>query len=276
MRQSTYTTANGTVLDVSGRDGIALASVDALGWDYSHSGALPSRDERKLSGELSFTRRADKAKANLMMELLALDLDAGTPGTWEVDGWKLDCYILTADAPSYTNANRLLTVSIFAPDPIWRRETRYEFMPASGTSSDMGGFDYEHDFPHDYGSTARGSKLEVASIAPCDFRLTIYGYAAKPSIYIGGNRYGVDVTVPAGGLLVIDSTKKRSMKGDSVVLSDRYGNSQDVFAKRVRGAEGSGSYIYERIKHGSHDVTWDQGWGFSLDLIERAVALPWT
>ena len=75
---------------------------------------------------------------------------------------------------------------------------------------------------------------------------------------------------------MIDSTKKRSMKGDSVVLSDRYGNSQDVFAKRVRGAEGSGSYIYERIKHGSHDVTWDQGWGFSLDLIERAVALPWT
>ena len=66
------------------------------------------------------------------------------------------------------------------------------------------------------------------------------------------------------------------MKGDSVVLSDRYGNSQDVFAKRVRGAEGSGSYIYERIKHGTHDVTWDQGWGFSLDLIERAVALPWT
>ena len=79
-----------------------------------------------LSGELSFTRRADKAKANLMMELLALDLDAGTPGVREVDGWKLDCYILTADAPSYTSANRLLSVSIFAPDPIWRRETRYE------------------------------------------------------------------------------------------------------------------------------------------------------
>ena len=84
------------------------------------------------------------------------------------------------------------------------------------------------------------------------------------------------MTVPEGGLLVIDSTKKRSMKGDSVVLSDRFGNAQDVFSKRVRGAEGGGSYIYERIPHGTHDVTWDQGWGFSLDLIERSVAIPWT
>ena len=67
MRQSAYTTANGTVFDVSGREGIALASVAALGWDYAHSGALPSRDERKMSGKLGFTRRADKAKANLMM-----------------------------------------------------------------------------------------------------------------------------------------------------------------------------------------------------------------
>lgn len=276
MIRSTYTTANGTVFDVSGRDGIALSSVGALGWETTHSDGIPAREARKLTGQLSFTFRADRAKANLLMELCALDIDDQTPGTWEVDGWKLDCYIAAATASSYGNRNRLLAVDLLAPDPVWRRETRFEFKPSSGTASDIGGFDYPHDYPHDYGSASRGSKLHVASVAPCDFRLTIYGYAAKPSIYIGGNRYGVDVTVPAGGLLVIDSTKKRSMKGDSVVLSDRYGNSQDVFAKRVRGAEGSGSYIYERIEHGTHDVTWDQGWGFSLDLIERAVALPWT
>ncbi len=273
---ATYTTSDGTVYDVSGRKGMLLVTSAALGWERTYTSAGFDGTERKLSGSLAFADASHMAEANDLMARCALDMDNFTPGTLEVDGWKLRCFIASASATTATPMQRTWDVDLVAPDPTWYRETRYEFMPASGTSSDMGGIDHEYDFPHDYGSTARGWKLEVASIAPCDFRLTIYGYAAKPSIYIGGNRYGADVTVPAGGLLVIDSTKKRSMKGDSVVLSDRYGNSQDVFAKRVRGAEGSGSYIYERIKHGTHDVTWDQGWGFSLDLIERAVAIPWT
>lgn len=276
MRQSTYTTSDGTVFDVSGREGIALASSGPYGWEYASSSAAPSRDVRKISGELAFATRADHGKANLLMELCALDMDNETPGTWEVDSWKLECYVLSADASSYADRNRRLTVSILVPDPIWRRETHYEFMPASGSSSEIGGFDYELDYPFDYGGVASSSELAVSTVAPCDFRLTVYGYAAKPSVYIAGNRYGVDVTVPAGGLLVIDSAKKASMRGDSVVLYDKYGNSQDVFSKRVKGAEGSGSYIFERIPKGSHDVTWDQGWGFSLDLIERRAALPWT
>lgn len=276
MRTSTYTTSDGTSFDVSGRSGIALASKGPFGWEYSSSDGAPSRSERKISAELGFATRADREQASRLMELCALDMDNATPGTWEVDGWSLDCYLLTADAASYATSNRKLSVSILAPDPVWRRETHYEFMPASGSGSDIGGYDYEHDYPHDYGALAQSASLDVAAIAPCDFRLTVYGYATKPSIYLAGNRYGVDVTVPSGGLLVIDSTKKRSMKGDSVVLYDKFGNAQDVFSKRVRGAEGSGSYIYERISHGSHEVTWDQGWGFSLDLIERRAALPWT
>lgn len=276
MSQSTYTTSDGTVFDVSWRKGAKLFSQDALGWAYTESDGRPQRAARTLSAQLVLSPRASRSDANGLMERCALDMDANTPGVWEVNGWKLDCYVLSATALSMHDVDRCYTVELYAPDPIWRREIRLEFMPSSGTLSDIGGIDHEYDFPHDYGSTARGSKLEVASIAPCDFRLTIYGHAAKPSIYIGGNRYGVDVTVPAGGLLIIDSTKKRSMKGDSVVLYDKFGNSQDVFSKRVRGAENSGSYIYQRISHGTHDVTWDQGWGFSLDLIERSVAIPWT
>lgn len=276
MRSSTYTTSDGTAFDVSGREGIALASAGPFGWEYSSSSGIPSRDVRKISAELGIATRADHDRANRLMELCALDMDNNTPGTWEVDGWKLECYLLSADASSYAYRNRRLTVSILAPDPVWRRETHYEFMPASGSSSEIGGFDYETDYPFDYGGEASSSELTVSAIAPCDFRLTVYGYAAKPSVYIAGNRYGVDVTVPSGGLLVIDSAKKRSMKGDSVVLYDKYGNAQDVFPKRVKGAEGSGSYIFERIPSGAHDVTWDQGWGFSLDLIERRAALPWT
>lgn len=276
MRSSTYTTANGTVFDVSGRNGISLASLGALGWEYAHSSGLPSRDARKMSGSLSFTFRADRSKANMLMGLCACDLDAGTPGVWEVDGWKLECYLLAASAPSYSGRNRLFSVDILAPDPVWRHETRIEFVPQSGSAMEVGGYDFEHDFPYDLGGEAHGQKLDVAAAAPCDFRLTVYGYAAKPNVIIGGNRYGVDVVVPEGGILVVDSTRKKSMKGDSVVLYDKYGNGQDVFPKRVKGAEGSGSYIFERIARGTHDVTWDQGWGFTLDLIERAVALPWT
>lgn len=276
MRKSTYTTSNGTVFDVSNRSGMTLNAVGSVGWQYSESDGLPYRAQRTLDGDLVIKSMASKDQANRLMELCALDMDNGTPGTWEVGGWKLECYLLTAEASSLRRVDRCFTVSILAPDPVWRRETHYEFMPASGSSSEIGGFDYEFDYPFDYGGEASSSELTVSAIAPCDFRLTVYGYAAKPSVYIAGNRYGVDVTVPSGGLLVVDSAKKRSMKGDSVVLYDKYGNAQDVFSKRVKGAEGSGSYVFERIPNGTHNVTWDQGWGFSLDLIERRAALPWT
>lgn len=276
MIRSTYTTASGRRFDVSNGAPITLNAVGAVGWGYSATDGMPYRDARSMSGELVLKRFADRALASELMELCAIDMDNGTPGTWEVGGWEMRCFVVSAEASSLRRNDRIYAVELLAPDPVWRRSTSHDFTVMSGTDASTGGFDFPHDYPHDFGGKSMGTTLNVGTVSPCDFKITVFGYAAKPSIFIGGNRYGVDVVVPDGGLLVIDSTKKKSMNGDSVVLLDKYGTPQDVFSKRVKGAEGGGSYIFERIKPGVNDIVWDQGFGFTLELIERRAVLPWT
>lgn len=271
----TYTSASGESFTFDEKHSL-LVSDDERAWEYGTDGGAPVLEPRTLDARLVYTGEGMRGECERLLGLAYADLDSQTPGTYTVGEWSLRCYLLKGAAYSSMPSWAGWKVSLYAPDPVWRRETCHEFLPGSTSSTDVGGFDYETDYPHDLGAAAKSSELAVAAVAPCDFRLTVYGYAAKPSVYIAGNRYGVDVTVPSGGLLVIDSTKKASMQGDSVVLRDKYGNAQDVFPKRVKGAEGSGSYIFERIPGGTHSVTWDQGWGFSLDLIERRAALPWT
>ncbi len=131
-----------------------------------------------------------------------------------------------------------------AKNPIWYRERT--FMPQRKHEQLT-----SHDYPH--ATTARlryiFARFTVlnTSQTPCDFRMTIYGYAVNPSVSYCGQHHGVDVTVPDGGLLVIDSTGENAHEPRQCRYHDcKYYNATDAFKYRVRGIESLGSYIFQR------------------------------
>lgn len=206
------------------------------------------------------------------------DVEMGKPGTLSSGGWSQRAYVTKAKLSDvYRGGSCAATLTVVLLDGVWRRETTYQLLPNSGREMNNETIDYPHDYGHDYGtSSVSGVAIDVPGLTPCDLRLRVYGHAVSPYVRIGGNIYQVNVTVPEGAILTVDTTRKGSMQGDSVTLRGLYGDVTDVFSKRLRGAEGSGSYIYELVPPGPQAVSWPQSFGVDVTLIERRGGLPWT
>lgn len=271
-----YTTGDGTVFEFDHEHAL-LASDDERAWEFATDDGSPVLEARSLDARLAYTGEPMRDECARLLALAFGDLEAGTPGTYRVGDWSLGCYLLKGDAYSSTPGWAGWKVKLYAPDPVWRRETTISLLPGSGQEVSAETLDHPHDYPHDYGtSAAAGAEILVPGSLPCDLRIVFYGYAVSPYIRVAGNTYQVNVTVPTGGYLTVDPLRKSSMAGDSVRLVGPYGDSQDVFSKRLRGAEGSGSYIFQRVPPGAQQVTWPQGFGVDLTVIERRGGLPWT
>ena len=275
-----YETSSGETFDLSGQASRSgLSGNEYKGWELTRSGRAFERQRRSVKATMSFAGETSEARERAMrlFELCDLDALSQSPGRLWVGDWYLECYVSAGDCSYMWPHGVSYDVTLACDEMVWRRETVTEFMPWSASTIVNDQLDYSYDYPHDYGMTASlGGTIDVPGTEPCDFRITVYGYAASPYVRIGGNVYQVNVTVPDGGLLTIDSTRRKSMAGDAVVVRDMYGNATNAFPKRLRGYEGSGTYIFQRVSPGRNDVSWPQGFGFSLTLIERRGRLPWT
>lgn len=88
----------------------------------------------------------------------------------------------------------------------------------------------------------------------------VYGPATDPYVVVAGNRYAVEAEVPDGGILVADS------RDWSITVRDVDGNEADAFAGRIRGKEGSGEYMWERVRPGISSVSWSNAFGWDLTV----------
>ena len=123
------------------------------------------------------------------------------------------------------------------------------------------GYDYAYDYMHD----AQSQKIIAnAGSIPCDFIITIQGYADSPIITIGDNTYAVNVEVPYGANLVIDSTQK------TVIITLADGTKINAF-----GARDPDYYLFERIESGKNAVTWDGSYLWELLMIEERSEPRW-
>lgn len=273
-----YETADGEAVALSGGGSMSgITGADLRGWELTRSGYAFERRDREIDVEMSFAGPVWRERAMRFLELCDSGALSEEPGRLHMGDWYLTCYVTKGSLAFRTAESVKYNVTLTTDDQIWRRETTYQLLPDSGREMDNETLDYPHDYGHDYGtSSVSGVTIDVPGVTPCDLRLRVYGHAVSPYVRIGGNTYQVNVTVPEGAILTVDTTRKGSMLGDSVTLRGPYGDVTDVFSKRTRGAEGSGSYIYELVPPGPQNVSWPQSFGVDVTIIERRGRLPWT
>lgn len=246
-------------------------------WHYSVEAASLDAASR-LARESAVSCWMRRGASETALSSFEADIEAGTPGTLVSGEWSQRAYVPKASL-SRINPDGSVSADLtfVLLDGVWRRETLFHLPKGSGSDVENETLDYPHDYSYDFGTpSASGTYIDVPGLAPCDLRIRIYGYAVSPYVRIGGNVYQVSVVVHDGAILTIDSTRKSSMMGDSVTLRGKYGDVQDVFSKRLRGAEGSGTYIFERLGHGTQQVTWPQSFDVDIVAIERRGGLPWS
>ncbi len=201
------------------------------------------------------------------------DVRAHHAGRFEIDDYYTHAYAYAFQLECDDSLGLFeieVSAKVLLPNPVWILESTKSFNPSDGGAT-MRGLNYPYNFPFNYVSGVTFRQIVNPLSWPCSVRIVIYGEAHNPYIYIGGNRYEVDVDVPDGGTLTIDGLDK-----SQIVLKDQYGNAENVFNKRIDGASGSGTYVFEPIPPGVNAITWDGSFAFDVVLCGERSWAPCT
>lgn len=269
-----YVSSSGATFDFD-RAGVYPVPSEAWDWAaeaYELNGelSLVTRGPRDLSVPVTIAQVADPRP--IMEELYsvaAADLAASAEGRLYMGEWYLPATLVGSEKRGWWRDAGPVSydLTFHSPRPWWVRETTHSFYPVAVAGSAL---DYPHDYPYDYGGQGQAGFVSTQAPYPCDFVLRVYGPATNPYVIVGDNRYEVDVTVPDGGLLVIDS------EAATVTLMTAAGAQSNAFPDTPDYGRSSGSYVFEPIRPGDQQVSWDGTFGFDLVLKERRDERAWT
>ena len=273
MRTShlTYTGSTGEVVSLDGDLVYVGAGLGIRGrsWTYTLgrrgiSGQYRAARECDLTVDFLSLTEADRARG-----IFDRDVSLGSPGTLESDGWEQQAYIVESEPSDRYRGWVRADLTVVLLEGAWSTEHTSRFMPS--TNANDYGKAYVYGYPYDYGPPAPARSIEVPGTVAGPFRLVVWGRAVQPSITIGGNVYAFDVTVPAGGYLLVDT-----LRDPVVELVTADGIRADAFDSARRGGGlGSGSYAFEPIAPGAQLVSWDDSFGFDLTVYQQEGEIPW-
>ncbi|WP_028263943.1 hypothetical protein [Atopobium fossor] len=188
--------------------------------------------------------------------------------------WKQRAYITGFDTSKVDGDYVEGKLTVVLLDGVWRKTKVHELLSRSGDQTSEYGLNYPHDYPFDFAYTQIGTNITFGTDALV--RITFWGACKNPYIQIGTNIYAVEnVDVPSGARLVVDPTRIGEI-GHSIELIGEFGQSENKFANRRRGAKGSGSYIFERVPRGPQTIAWGQSYGVTLEEIQERSEPPWS
>lgn len=207
---------------------------------------------------------------NQIAQLGEYDVSIKRPGKLYIGDWYLYCWIIGAKFNEYWWSDRVceIELTLLTERPEWTKEYPVQFEPTAAISQGVHGADFEFDFDYDFMASYPDKETTNSSIFPADFIWRAYGPCTNPYIRVGDNLYQVDVNVPHGAHLEVNSRDK------TATLIGANGTATSVYAERTRGYSGSGSYLFEPIKPGFNQISWDNTFIFDLVTLETRSLAP--
>lgn len=133
----------------------------------------------------------------------------------------------------------------------------YEFNEDTGLT----GYDYDYDYGVDSYSY---TNITNPNPLGCNFVVIISGAATNPSIRIGQTIINVNVDIPDGAYLKVDSTEK------TITLHYPDGTTLNAF-----GARNPDYYIFNLIEPGNNAIVWSGSYNWELEMIEERSEPRW-
>lgn len=243
------------------------------------NGGVSSFSRKITTKKLPIGIAAENEEEGLMLrdqifEVVEKDVLAKELGKLYVGEWYLELFVTSCTYNNYHFDERFAEMSLgcIVPYPAWIKEEENHFYIETETLALSEFLDYPYDFPYDYKRPRLSKELENNSLAPCGMLLRIYGPAQNPYITIAGNTYQVNVSVPEGSRLEIDTRKNHR----TITMTDVYGNSFNCFNNRNKGVMGSGEYIWQQIPVGTSALSWDSSFAFDVVKFYERSTHPWS
>lgn len=225
--------------------------------------------------ELGITgRSAAEASENYdhLMSVFETDTISAIPGTITVNGYSLKCFISGIAPQASLRRAKTVIATVTTDNALWYRELftakfAYDnFTIVENSPTTYPELTYPHDYPVGYSPENTIKEINNPAMRPSHFRLIVEGSAESPAIIIGGHTYSVDVSVPLGSRLIIDS------RASTIVLSDEKENTTNAFDRRNRYSD-----IFAKIPTGRNKVSFGSSVDcFYLTLIDERSYPQWS
>lgn len=278
----------------------------------------PSSEKEKIGERLKeFTKEAQNYKIVLqfrggleerksLLDRLRKDFENDVmgkrPGRIYFGEYYIEGYCIESETgvSSIKNTWSQNTINFYCPNPFWRRETTYHYLPQQKpvegdvqnpdiSGEKMEGELLEHgavvkDFPFDFlkpsnlkityplfgfpfdlvGTHGRRT-LNNEAFTDTDFVMTIYGFVDNPNIQIAGHPYTVYATIYEGERLIIDSA------AGTVKKIGRLGEETNLYNARRKDYS-----VFQKIPPGVQTVSWPGTYGVDIILYDERSEPKWS
>ena len=273
MRRLEYVSSKGVSVPLDGPDVSVGIAAEPRGRKWAYN--IGYRNVRMLSRPARAVKMSitmPYAQADAMRKAFDADVYANTPGEFVIDGdWHQRALVLEQKVGAVHGGRVFADITAALLDGAWWRLVSVPFVPDTGQDPETYTYlDYNFDYEIDYGVPSRVTTVHADATNPSPVRIVVYGPASNPAITAGGNVYEVDVSVPAGGYLLVDGKKKE------ITLVGADGSVTNAFGDALRGSgEGGGQYIFEPVPTSEININWDNSFGFDFGWYQEEGEPPW-
>ena len=220
--------------------------------------------------------KADEIK-NRLYEIMAKDSVKTSYGRIYVGRCYYQCYMSGSEKSNYLNSKEETNINIelSTDQPYWIREVRKDFDPSNlEVTNRVGEARVGYAMVSGIPQNAPDGTLDDASIGAvlentfwdsCDCDILIYGPAESPYVMIGNNVYSVNVSVPDGQILQINTKLKQ------IWLYNENMQPSNVFDLRNKRYN-----TFQKVPAGYNRVVWNGTYKIAITLLEEWDEPIWT
>lgn len=239
-------------------------------WDYVLSGKRIKKLEKTVQ-EKEFTitifgrtKNEYDANINFLYEIFEQDVLENVPGKLYFGEYYLSCFIYASEKEEWESGCDSMddTLSLIETYPFWVKEHPYTFKASEITSTNNKR--YAGRYAYRYANGLNNTEIVNDHYAECNFKMRIYGPCTKPSVYIGGHEYHVDIILQEGEYLEIDSAAETVAKVmTSGIRVNAFNNRSFI------------NSVFRPIQTGRQVIFWNGKFDFDLVLYEERSTPKW-
>lgn len=187
-------------------------------------------------------------------------------GSLCIGDYYMKCYISGSSKSNYLYMYKYMEteLEIITDDPFWVREIKTQFRPADSSTE---GLKYPKSYNYSYTDYSSRRTITNNTLAAAQFRMVIYGPCENPEIFVGAQKYRINVTLSANEYLTLTAFEKTK----TIVKTGANGAQSNCFNSREKSIN-----VFEPIPTGTFDVTWDGSFAFDLIIFDRRSEPIWT
>lgn len=251
----TYTNHLGASVSF-GSDGVHYTGTDVMAssWtatDQNGSTVAMERGARDIEIDASMLG-GGLADRDAFDDVFEADSAANVDGTLTVNGWRLRCRRTSSEPDRwwYDSGAWSEKIKLHSADAVWRKDESVTFIPRDQDATGIHTKGFPHGYPFGYPRETTTDAIVNLGASACPATVRFFGAASSPWCSIGGNRYEVDVSVPAGAYVEIDGIAK------TAELVSESGDRTNVFSSLACGLVGSGQYPFAPVETGESAFSW--------------------